>query len=107
MIFISDAERHLATAVSRLVYTNPFLPERIEAARRLVENQQLWIVQQGLRESEPLRHALRIRRHGSAARLGESHTLDQRRRLAFADFGHRLNLRNASRPRCPGGRKLP
>src|SRR5688572_33368925 len=33
MIFTSDGEREFARCVSRLVYTNPFLPERIECER--------------------------------------------------------------------------
>jgi DNA-binding NtrC family response regulator len=34
MGFLTDAERDFATAVSRLIYVNPFLPERIEWERR-------------------------------------------------------------------------
>src|SRR6185295_16786266 len=33
MLFTSDAERALVSAISRLVFTNPFLPERIECER--------------------------------------------------------------------------
>jgi DNA-binding NtrC family response regulator len=33
MIFTSDAERQFVKCISRLVYTNPFLPERIECER--------------------------------------------------------------------------
>src|SRR5919112_5643868 len=33
MIFTSDAERQFAKCISRLVYTNPFLPERVEGER--------------------------------------------------------------------------
>jgi transcriptional regulator with AAA-type ATPase domain len=33
MIFTSDAEQQLVSAVTRLVFTNPFLPERIECER--------------------------------------------------------------------------
>jgi transcriptional regulator with AAA-type ATPase domain len=36
MIFPSESDRDLATSIARLVYTNPFLPERIEAERTVL-----------------------------------------------------------------------
>src|SRR5688500_8839014 len=33
MIFTSEGEREFARCISKLVYTNPFLPERIECER--------------------------------------------------------------------------
>ena len=36
MLFATENERALASAVSRLAYSNPFLPERIEAERAVL-----------------------------------------------------------------------
>ena len=36
MLFATEDERALASAVSRLAYSNPFLPERIEAERAVL-----------------------------------------------------------------------
>src|SRR4051812_29675678 len=47
MIFTSDAERNFADCVAKLVYTNPFLPERIERERAalgeaFIEGDRVW-----------------------------------------------------------------
>src|SRR3954452_4650952 len=47
MIFTSDSERPFVACIARLVYTNPFLPERIEGERAalgeaFIEGDRVW-----------------------------------------------------------------
>ena len=47
MLFASETQQVLAESIAKLVYTNPFLPERIEAERAVlggtfIEGDRVW-----------------------------------------------------------------
>jgi hypothetical protein len=72
-------EQHRGAAAPKLLEQQPDGPaaDRVESARRLVEEQERRRADQGLRDSEPLLHALRHLLDAAVASLGESHELEQ------------------------------
>ena len=63
------------------------MPSVVERRVRLVEDQQLRLVEQCAAEREPLRHAARERRHALVSRLPEPEALEQHAR-ALPPLGH-------------------
>src|SRR5439155_22313441 len=76
--------------------------ERVEAARGLVEHEDLGVAQQGLREADALQHAAAVLAHALVARLLEAH---EREVLVHALRGDALQLREESE-RLPAGERL-
>jgi len=77
-------EERLATCLELLeVLENRVSALRIDADRRLVEEQDVWIVQQAGREIEPPFHAATVRFHFVANAISEADERQHRRHRLF------------------------